>query len=111
MKYNKQPLDIPALLAMLKARGLANGDEQEVRRILGFISHFRLAYYLRPMETDKETYQYKPYSSFENAIALYRFDAVLREILFRAISYIETNATRMNQPKSLSILDPINHTE
>ena len=32
MKYNKQPLDIPALLAMLKARGGAIGDEQEAVR-------------------------------------------------------------------------------
>ena len=89
MKYNKQPLDIPALLAMLKARGLAIADEQEAGRILGLVSYFRLANYLRPMEADKETHQYKPNSSFENAVALYRFDAALREIVFRAISNIE----------------------
>ena len=29
MKYDKQPLDIPALLAMLKARGLTISDEQQ----------------------------------------------------------------------------------
>ena len=71
MKYNKQPLDIPALLAMLKARGLAIGDDQEAGRILGLVSYFRLANYLRPMEADKETHQYNPSSSFENAVALY----------------------------------------
>ncbi len=63
MKYNKQPLDIPALLAMLKARGLAIGDEQEAGRILGLISYFRQANYLRPMKADKETHQYKPNST------------------------------------------------
>ena len=89
MKYNKQPLDIPALLAMLKARGLTIGDEQQAGRLLGLVSYFRLANYLRPMEADKETHQYKPNSSFENAVALYRFDAALREIVFRAISNIE----------------------
>ena len=89
MKYNKQPLDIPDLLAMLKARGLTIGDEQQAGRLLGLVSYFRLANYLRPMEADKETHQYKPDSSFENAVALYRFDAALREIVFRAISNIE----------------------
>ena len=89
MKYNKQPLDISALLAMLKTRGLTIGDEQQAERTLGFVSYFRLANYLRPMEADKETHQYKPNCSFENAVALYRFDAALREIVFRAISNIE----------------------
>ena len=89
MKYNKQPLDIPALLAMLKTRGLTIEDEQQAERTLGFVSYFRLANYLRPMEVDKDTHQYKPSSSFENAVALYRFDAALREIVFRAISNIE----------------------
>ena len=89
MKYDKQPLDIPSLLAMLKARGLTIDDEQQAGRLLGLVSYFRLANYLRPMEADKETHQYKPDSSFENAVALYRFDAALREIVFRAISNIE----------------------
>ena len=56
MKYNKQPLDIPALLAMLKARGLTIEDEQQAERTLGFVSYFRLANYLRPMEVDKDTH-------------------------------------------------------
>ena len=56
---------------------------------MGLVSYFHLANYLRPMEADKETHQYKPDSSFENAVALYRFDAALREIVFRAISNIE----------------------
>jgi len=30
MKYNKQPLDIPAQIAMLKGRGLNIADEQAV---------------------------------------------------------------------------------
>ena len=37
------------------------------------------------MEADKNTHQYKPDASFENAVALYEFDAELREMVFRAI--------------------------
>ena len=68
MRYNKQPLDILALLTMLKARGLTIGDEQQAGRLLSLVSYFRLASYLRPMEADKETHQYKPNSTFENGL-------------------------------------------
>ena len=53
MKYNKQPLDIPAQIAMLKGRGLVIADEQAAEKALNKISYFRLAAYLRPMEADK----------------------------------------------------------
>ena len=33
------------------------------------------------MEADKKTHQYKPDASFENAVALYEFDAELRELV------------------------------
>lgn len=75
MKYNKQPLDIPAQIAMVKGRGLAIADEQAAEMTLNKISYFRLAAYLRPMEADKNTHQYKPEAPFENAVALYEFDA------------------------------------
>ena len=60
MKYNKQPLDIPTQIAMLKGRGLNIADEQAAEKTLSRISYFRLAAYLRPMEADKNTHQYKP---------------------------------------------------
>ena len=89
MKYNKQPLDIPAQIAMLKGRGLNIADEQAAEKTLNRISYFRLAAYLRPMEADKNTHQYKLNATFENAVALYEFDAELREMVFRAIGKIE----------------------
>ena len=89
MKYNKQPLDIPAQIAMLKERGLSIADEKTAQVTLKTISYFRLAAYLRPMEADKNTHQYKPDASFENAVALYEFDAELRNMVFRAIGLIE----------------------
>ena len=89
MKYNKQPLDIPAQIAMLKGRGLNIADEQAAEKTLNRISYFRLAAYLRPMEADKNAHQYKPNASFENAVSLYEFDAELREMVFRAIGKIE----------------------
>ena len=89
MEYTKQPIDIPQQIAMLKARGLAFADEQKALQILSTVSYFRLAAFLRPMEADKLTHQYKPNATFEKAYALYEFDTELRELVFRAISRIE----------------------
>ena len=41
------------------------------------------------MEADKQTHQFKPGSTFENALALYEFDTTLRQLLFSAIQRIE----------------------
>ena len=56
---------------------------------MGEVSYFRFAAYLRPMEADKQTHQFKPNYTFENAIALYEFDGTLRQVLFAAIQRIE----------------------
>ena len=40
MKYNKQPLDIPTQIAMLKGRGLNIVDEQAAEKTLSRISYF-----------------------------------------------------------------------
>ena len=55
---------------MLKKRGLLIADEEEAIHYLRVISYFRLANYLRPMESDKEKHLYKPNSYFENAIRM-----------------------------------------
>lgn len=96
MEYTKQPLSISDQTAMLKARGLIFADEQKAQQMLATVSYFRLAAFLRPMEADKTTHQYKPNATFEKAVALYEFDAELREHLFRGISKIEiTLRTKM----------------
>ena len=87
--YTKQPLSIADQIARLKAQGLVINDEELATKILGEVSYFRFAAYLRPMEADKQTHQFKPGSTFENAIALYEFDNALRQLLFTAIQRIE----------------------
>ena len=89
MKYSKQPLTIEQQTSLLRDRGFSIGDEAAARKILDTISYFRLANYFRPMETDKQSHQFKPGATFENAVRLYDFDASLRELLFKAIARIE----------------------
>lgn len=74
---------------MLKKRGLLIADEEEAIHYLRVISYFRLANYLRPMESDKEKHLYKPNSYFENAIRIYYFDKELRNIIFTTVQSIE----------------------
>jgi abortive infection bacteriophage resistance protein len=68
MQYTKQPLDFPQQLELLKERGLIVANDIDALKQLGIISYFRLANYLRPMESDKQTHNFKPNSSFENAL-------------------------------------------
>lgn len=87
--YTKHPLSIEDQIAKLKFLGLVIADETNAKKVLGEVSYFRFAAYLRPMEADKNTHQFKPNSTFENAVSLYEFDNELRQLLFSAIQRIE----------------------
>lgn len=87
--YTKRPLDLPQQIQMLKSRGLIIDDESLAERQLQIISYFRLAGYLRPMESDKTMHLYKSNSHFDNAVNLYYFDKELRSLLFTAIQSAE----------------------
>ena len=87
--YFKLPLSIPDQIAKLKTQGLVINDEYFAIKTLNEVSYFRFASYLRPMEIDKQTHQFKTGSTFENAVALYEFDNALRHLIFTAIQRIE----------------------
>ena len=53
MVYDKQPLDYPQQIQLLKDRGMIISDDEFARKQLEFVSYFRLANYWRPMEADK----------------------------------------------------------
>lgn len=89
MNYNKTALDTPDLLALLKQRGLKVSDEQEALHTLSVVSYFRLAGYFRPMEIDKQTNEFRRGATFEQAVELYNFDTILRDMVFSAIRQIE----------------------
>lgn len=89
MRYTKSPMDLPNQVQVLKDRGLLIEDEQQALDKLSFISYYRLANYWRPMESDKETHQFKPGSRFSDIIKLYDFDMSLRTLIFAAIQNIE----------------------
>ncbi|MDE6694342.1 MAG: Abi family protein [Bacteroidales bacterium] len=89
MVYDKQPLDYPQQIQLLKDRGMIISDDEFARKQLEFVSYFRLANYWRPMEADKIRHIFKPNSKFENAVRLYYFDKKLRNLLFAAVQSVE----------------------
>ena len=74
MNYTKQPIDIPAQIAMLQERGMHIPDVEIARKCLGSISYFRLASYWRPMEEEHVSHRFKPGSSFMTAMKDARMD-------------------------------------
>ena len=74
MKYSKQPLDYSEILDLLASRGLIIADRNKAIECLKVVSYFRLDNYFHPMESDKVRHIFKPGSTFENAMDLYRFD-------------------------------------
>lgn len=100
--YNKNALDTPELLAILKQRGLAIADEQSALQTLTVVSYFRLASFFRPLEADKRTHLFRDGSTFKQVIALYDFDTELRDLVFCATRQIEIALrTRMNHRFSI----------
>jgi abortive infection bacteriophage resistance protein len=64
-RYTKQPISIADQIARQKSLGLIIADEAKAEKTLGQVSYFRFASYLRPMEADKQTHQFKPNSTFQ----------------------------------------------
>ena len=63
----KQALSISEQIELLKSRDLNTADSSKAAKLLGEVSYSRFAQYLRPMDTDKTTHQFKPNSRFEEA--------------------------------------------
>ena len=89
MKYSKQPLDYSEILDLLESRSLIIRDRNKAIECLKVVSYFRLDNYFHPMESDKVQHIFKPGSTFDNAMDLYRFDCDLRELIFTAIQAVE----------------------
>ena len=87
--YTKQALSISEQIELLKSRDLNIADSSKAAKFLGEVSYFRFVQYLRPMEADKTTHQFKPNSRFEDAVALYNFDIELRDLMFKAVQRLE----------------------
>ena len=85
--YTKQVLSISEQIELLKSRDLNIADSSKAAKFLGEVNYFRFVQYLRPMEADKSTHQFKPNSRFEDAVALF-LEEVASCLLFIFIDMI-----------------------
>ena len=57
-----------------------------------FATLFRFVQYIRPMEADKTTHQFKPNSRFEDAVALYNFENAAGHFYIRKKQFLRTSS-------------------
>lgn len=90
ISYTKQYQNAPDLITLLKKRGLTIDNNVKNQNYLTNIGYFRLSAYFYPLlEQPKTAHKYKPNSSFEQVLNLYRFDRKLRLLVFNEIEKIE----------------------
>ncbi|MBR6148244.1 MAG: Abi family protein [Lachnospiraceae bacterium] len=91
LKQHQPSMTINEQISNLKEKGLVIKNEDYARNILSDISYFRLikAYSLGLKEKNGKYYEG---IEFEHIVALYLFNANLRQILFPQVERIEVNA-------------------
>ena len=90
IKYTKRALTYEEQLDLrLIPRGLSVADRKRALGWLRRVGYYRLSGYLYPLRTTPANDQFKPGSTFEIAICLYKFDCELRLLCLQAIDRIE----------------------
>ena len=78
------------LVSLLQSRGLKITDITKAEQYIDFIGYYRLSAYTYPLlQMPKEQHRYKPNTSFDQVMMLYRFDKKLRLLIFNEIEKIE----------------------
>ena len=77
------------LVLQLQQRGLSVTDTVKAERYIEYIGYYRLSAYMYPLlQMPKELHRYKPNTSFDQVMMLYRFDKKLRLLIFNEIEKI-----------------------
>ena len=88
--FQKSYACVHDLVSLLQSRGLTVADTAKAERYLEFIGYYRLSAYMYPLlQMPKEQHRYKPNTTFDQVMVLYRFDKKLRLLIFNEIEKIE----------------------
>lgn len=89
-RYTKTYTSPAQLTALLQSRGLHVENVVRTENYLRHIGYYRFSAYLYPLLTmPKENHVFKSGSTFNQALAMYRFDRHLRLLMFNEIEKIE----------------------
>ena len=73
----------------MQSRGLTVTDTAKAESYLEYIGYYRLSAYMYPLlQMPKNQHCYKPNTSFNQVMMLYRFDKKLRLLIFNEIEKI-----------------------
>ena len=89
-RYTKTYSPPDQLVTLLKTRGLHIEDETRTENYIRRIGYYRFSAYLYPLlALPKENHVFKPGTTFNQALDMYRFDRHLRLLMFNEIEKIE----------------------
>lgn len=114
--YPKPFCDIAGLLEILQQRGMIIDDAATATRCLQRIGYYRLSGYWYPMRKSRQTADgkaeiledFRPGTTFAQAMDLYVFDKKLRLLFLDAIERVEIG-TRIKIAEILGKRDPLAH--
>lgn len=87
--YQKQPQSSAALIELLKSRNLVIEDEGRATRYLESIGYYRLSGYMYHMQLPDKSHRFVEGTSFDDVVAMYKFDKRLRAIVMEYMERIE----------------------
>ena len=92
------------LVRLLQSRGLIVSDTAKAESYLEYIGYYRLSAYMYPLlQMPKEQHHYKPNTTFEQVMMLYRFDKKLRLLIFNEIEKIEVAVRKYKTGRIITI--------
>jgi abortive infection bacteriophage resistance protein len=90
MRFEKPALSFPQQLAKLRARGLVVPDTAAAEHCLRYVGYYRLsAYALTFQDRAQPGKPFRPGTTFDQLVDLYRFDRELRLLVLDAIERVE----------------------
>ena len=107
--YTKPCLSEIQQVALLESRGLVVSDKESAARFLSRVNYYRLSGYAIPFLTDRE--HFSPGASFDDLVAVYRFDRELRDLLFEALEAAELAYRAIIARKLSEVAGPLGYRD
>lgn len=89
--YNKPHISYEDQVEKLISRGMAVADRAAAIHILQHVNYYRLGVYWHSFEQDHVAHTFRAGTRFEDVVALYEFDRLLRSLVMDAIERIEVS--------------------
>lgn len=88
-KYTKRAFSLAEHIEQWQEGGLIVADHDKASHYLSVINYYRISAYTLPFQVGNPEHHFKPNTSFDDVLDLYRFDRELRLLVLDAIERIE----------------------